>query len=260
MEEQVTVYNKEKLFPKLLGAVGSSVPFLGNTVQALLNWRAQKKSNERNLQTQKELAQYRYMQDRQMYQDSLAYNTPAAQMKRFRDAGLNPNLIYSRGDSGSAPAVMPRYPEMSADQSLPSPISVPKLSAWYDSQLMQNQLKQSNAQTKLMQYDSMLKEMEFDAKSLYLFDEAYNRAKQANYKGSKADFDREVMELFKNTYQGSQVDKWSQEKPKLSAYEWDAKSKEIDYLTKQKNLEFLNMGLPWMLPLNMFLSTILKIR
>lgn len=40
------------------------------------------------------------------------YNTPSAQMKRFQDAGLNPNLIYSQqnaaGDVKSASAAQPR--------------------------------------------------------------------------------------------------------------------------------------------------------
>jgi len=42
------------------------------------------------------------------------YNSPEAQMQRFRDAGLNPNLIYGRGDSGSAGSV--NTPEASAFQ------------------------------------------------------------------------------------------------------------------------------------------------
>lgn len=31
-----------------------------------------------------------------------AYNAPAAQMQRFKDAGLNPNLIYGQGNPGNA--------------------------------------------------------------------------------------------------------------------------------------------------------------
>lgn len=33
------------------------------------------------------------------------YNTPAAQMQRFKDAGLNPNLVYSQGNPGNAGAI-----------------------------------------------------------------------------------------------------------------------------------------------------------
>lgn len=33
------------------------------------------------------------------------YNSPQAQMKRFQDAGLNPNLIYGQGNSGPSQAI-----------------------------------------------------------------------------------------------------------------------------------------------------------
>lgn len=33
------------------------------------------------------------------------YNTPKAQMQRFDEAGLNPNLIYTQGNSGNASSV-----------------------------------------------------------------------------------------------------------------------------------------------------------
>lgn len=34
-----------------------------------------------------------------------AYNSPEAQMQRFRNAGLNPNLIYGQGNSGNAGSI-----------------------------------------------------------------------------------------------------------------------------------------------------------
>lgn len=37
-----------------------------------------------------------------MWEQTNAYNTPANQMNRFLEAGLNPNLMYGRGDSGNA--------------------------------------------------------------------------------------------------------------------------------------------------------------
>jgi hypothetical protein len=37
-----------------------------------------------------------------MYDKQNAYNTPAMQMQRFKQAGLNPHLIYGQGNSGNA--------------------------------------------------------------------------------------------------------------------------------------------------------------
>lgn len=36
-----------------------------------------------------------------------AYNSPAAQMERYKEAGLNPNLIYGQGNSGNVSASTP---------------------------------------------------------------------------------------------------------------------------------------------------------
>lgn len=45
------------------------------------------------------------------------YNSPAAQMQRFKEAGLNPNLIYGQGSNGNAQSaphmVTPRAPDYS---------------------------------------------------------------------------------------------------------------------------------------------------
>lgn len=56
-------------------------------------------------------AAYNYMMKQQeqaynlqMWNLMNEYNSPAAQMKRFQDAGLNPNLIYTQQNTASAPA------------------------------------------------------------------------------------------------------------------------------------------------------------
>lgn len=62
-----------------------------------------------------------YALNRQSNQDQLdlwnlmnEYNTPANQMKRFKEAGLNPYLIYSQGSSGNASSSA-QYTPMTAD-------------------------------------------------------------------------------------------------------------------------------------------------
>lgn len=65
-----------------------------------------------------ELAQYQFDKNLEMWNLQNQYNTPAAQMQRFRDAGLNPNLIYSQGSSGNASG-MPEFhaPQANIDTS-----------------------------------------------------------------------------------------------------------------------------------------------
>lgn len=70
--------------------------------QGLLQQRAQGKENMR-------LAQFQAQANERYLDKQLEYNTPANQMKRFQDAGLNPNLIYGQGNPGnqSAPLTHP---------------------------------------------------------------------------------------------------------------------------------------------------------
>lgn len=49
----------------------------------------------------RKLAEYSYQQQQQMIKEQNEYNSPAAQMKRYQEAGLNPNLIYGNGQSSA---------------------------------------------------------------------------------------------------------------------------------------------------------------
>lgn len=63
--------------------------------------------------------QYNYQMA--MWEANNAYNTPAEQMKRLREAGLNPNLVYGGGSAthtatmASAPSVQPGRSGLNAD-------------------------------------------------------------------------------------------------------------------------------------------------
>lgn len=50
----------------------------------------------------RDLAKYQNDLNMQSWMQQQQYNTPAAQMQRFKDAGLNPNLIYGQGNNGNA--------------------------------------------------------------------------------------------------------------------------------------------------------------
>ena len=50
----------------------------------------------------KKLMDKRFDMDKQMWDYQNAYNTPAAQMKRLKQAGLNPALMYGQGNTGNA--------------------------------------------------------------------------------------------------------------------------------------------------------------
>lgn len=75
-----------------------------------------------------------YQRDRQSWEQNNMYNLPENQMKRFKDAGLNPNLIYGQGNPGNAKE-MPKYQPAKADYTKVSPST---LSPEQRSQQVQN--------------------------------------------------------------------------------------------------------------------------
>lgn len=93
-------------------AVGSS---LGTVLPAaalgagssLLSFSGNKRQIRHQLAANKELADYQMQQNIQLWNMQNAYNTPAAQMHRYQEAGLNPNLVATQGNSGNAGAVTP---------------------------------------------------------------------------------------------------------------------------------------------------------
>lgn len=56
-------------------------------------------------------AEWAFEKDMEMKKWQLAYDSPEAQMKRFKDAGLNPNLIYGQGTPGNMQHA-PEFPKL----------------------------------------------------------------------------------------------------------------------------------------------------
>lgn len=80
-----------------ISAIGS---FFGNKSNRKLSAAAFER--ESKFAREERLAQQQWIE--QMYEKNNSYNSPAAQMQRMKDAGLNPDLMYSRGDVGNATA------------------------------------------------------------------------------------------------------------------------------------------------------------
>lgn len=100
-----------------IGALGgAAISAIGNWFGNKSNRKASREAFERESKFAREerLAQQQWIE--QMYEKNNSYNSPAAQMQRLKDAGLNPDLMYSRGDVGNATApeapqqaMTPRY-------------------------------------------------------------------------------------------------------------------------------------------------------
>lgn len=95
---------KRYWLPALIGAIGA-------VAGSALGWGSQSSANSAN----KDLAKYKYDKDLEMWNRQNNYNTPSAQMQRYAQAGINPNIIASQGNAGNATG-MPEYsaPDMKA--------------------------------------------------------------------------------------------------------------------------------------------------
>lgn len=130
-----------------IGLVGDVVQGASNLGGSIFNAIFQKKENQRN----RDFAQQQAQQSRQwqieQWNMENAYNSPAAQIQRYIDAGLNPNLIYGQLGNGlnSAPsvpqgeAVHGRAPFINTQMSLASTLQGKLLDAQIERMQTQNE-------------------------------------------------------------------------------------------------------------------------
>lgn len=99
--KSVDTENIYTFLPALIGAVGAlgagAMSLVGGHKSANTNLQGIRETNQAN----RELAEYSYEKNLEMWERQNEYNSPINQMARFKDAGLNPNLIYGNG-SGNA--------------------------------------------------------------------------------------------------------------------------------------------------------------
>lgn len=89
--------------------ISSAASLLGGLFGGKANQSAQDKANATNLQIARETNQNQYQMfheqnafNERMYNQMQAYNTPAAQMQRYSDAGINPYIAAGNVQTGNA--------------------------------------------------------------------------------------------------------------------------------------------------------------
>lgn len=116
--------------------IGAGVGALGQVASGLIGQR-------KNYKYQKKLATHAFNQNVQMWNMQNEYNSPAAQMQRLKDAGLNPNMIYGQSAAGATgnAGSMPTYQKPNANMSY-NPVSVlpEMISRYQDFELKQAQI------------------------------------------------------------------------------------------------------------------------
>lgn len=118
---------------------------LGSTIYASETAR---NNSKRTIKANKDLAEYSYSKDLEMWNRQNQYNDPSAQMARFANAGLNPNLIYGSGSGSSGNAQsMPKYNAPTVSYDYMPPNIGGALDAYQNFQMKQAQIDNVKAQT-----------------------------------------------------------------------------------------------------------------
>lgn len=152
----------------VLSATAGSVP----TNMDMLNLVGGAFTNVQNQKANKAMYEQQYKDAIAFWNMNNAYNTPEAQMNRFKDAGLSPWLIYGQGNAGNAGSP-PNVPDFN-----PASMREPKFEGKQD--LMANLLGQADlriknaqtnnleANTEVIRQQAMLQRLDAERKALDL--------------------------------------------------------------------------------------------
>lgn len=127
--------------------MGPAIAMAGSQLgSGFFGYLGQRQANKTNLK----LAEQARQHDISMWNRTNEYNTPQMQMQRFKEAGLNPNLIYGQGNEGNAPQA-PKAPVPQVENELTSLAqmsALPVISAYQDWRVKNAQIDNINANTK----------------------------------------------------------------------------------------------------------------
>lgn len=134
--------------------LAAAVPIVGGAIDALSTANQNKKSRKFAL----EMYERQKADNIRFWQMQNEYNSPQAQMNRFQEAGLNPNLVYGQGNSGNAGSVA--TPDVKSPE-----FRVPEfgrhiadgLQNYYDTQIKQASLDNLKKQGTVLDEEALLK-------------------------------------------------------------------------------------------------------
>lgn len=90
------------------GVAGGAAGLIGGLYDSYQNRKTSRENTDKTIAHQKAEAELAYQRSVEMWNMQNMYNSPAAQMERFKAGGLNPHLIYGQGSSGNASGT-PQY-------------------------------------------------------------------------------------------------------------------------------------------------------
>lgn len=133
-----------------IGGLGAITGLIGNNQTNKANIRLQREQQQFNAQQAKQANEW----NMQQWQRENDYNAPAQQMARLEAAGLNPNLMYGQGNTGTASKLTAEVPQGVAPAKVSNSLAylsnavIPIISMYQD---LQNKSAQHTVQLKQAQ-------------------------------------------------------------------------------------------------------------
>lgn len=142
--------------------IGPIVGAGASIINTAIDSRTAKRNTDKTIKANKEMAEYQFTKDIEMWNMQNQYNDPSQQMARLKGAGLNPAQIYGKGASaGNVAGEQPKYNAPKIDYNYKSPINPALAIGMYqDYQLKQAQIDNVNAQRRVTEQDNIIKEAE----------------------------------------------------------------------------------------------------
>lgn len=172
----------------VLSGIGAGLSGISSLASGYFGYKGQQSANKTNLQ----LAEQARQHDIAMWNAQNAYNTPAMQMQRMKEAGLNPNLVYGSGAGQTTAGPPPKAPVPQVDNELASLAQMsltPMISLYQDWQVKKAQIDNLEAETRSKQTMNMLNSLkvlqEQERKPFYNMN-AINEAQLKQHKASIA--------------------------------------------------------------------------
>lgn len=122
-------------------------PYVGALAQGIMDTGASTYNTEATIAANKELAEYAYTKDLEMWNRANEYNSPVSQMQRIQAAGLNKNLVYGTGVTGNTATQTPKYQAPNVQYDIHPRLGLTEaISAYQDYQLKKQQVSNMQAQ------------------------------------------------------------------------------------------------------------------
>lgn len=143
----------------------------------------------------RELAAYQHKKNMELLKYQLDYDSPSSQMGRFKDAGLNPNLVYGQGSPGNMNTPL-KYPDVKSPDYQQAGASIGQIPLQFQQQklmeaqtdLTNQKVDESGVKQDLMRAQTALVQANPNLNPAYVNSMVTNLRAVADLKKQEADF------------------------------------------------------------------------